>query len=146
MSSFLLSRAGSRTLSLVLIQALLNYVRFLATDKPTTVECLVKTFLIAPLLIFAIQYSLEEVLWRLNCEHSLQKSKGVILTSGLMKSIVFTWSNLSVAQFLEGKQAMKIASVIVTLLVMFGVFCLTGYAETLYLRGYQMNRPTSLKF
>lgn len=143
-SSFLLERAGYRTVTLVLIQALLNYVRYFITDKHTPVECIIKTFVVAPLVIFAIQYSLEVVLWRVRCEHTLNAARGVVLATGLMKSIVFTWSNLSVDHFLQGSQASKAVSAVLTLLVMFGVFCLTGYIETMYLRNVDMDcKPAS---
>jgi hypothetical protein len=143
-NSFLLERAGLRTVSLVLLQALLNYIRFLITDKHTTTECIVKTFVVAPLVIFAIQFSLEKVLWRVRCEHTLDAARGVVLASGLMKSIVFTWSNLSVFQFLQGPILSKSLSVVLTLLVMFGVFCLTGYIETMYLRNVDVEcKPAS---
>lgn len=138
-TSFLLSRAGTRTCSLVLLQALLNYVRFLATDKHTSTECVVKTFGIAPFIIFGIQYSLERVLWEVRCEHSLSTARSVVLTSGLFKSVVFTWSNLSVFEYLQGPLLPKTLSVVITLLVMFGIFCLTGYVETMYLRDLDMS-------
>ena len=138
-SSFLLCRAGTRTASLVLLQALLNYVRFLATDKHTSIECIAKTFGIAPFVIFGIQYSLEQVLWNVRCEHTLNSARSIVLTSGLLKSIVFTWSNLSVYEYMQGPKLSKTFSVVITLLVMFGIFCLTGYIETMFLRDYDMS-------
>lgn len=120
------ARAFEGTAVVVLVQFFIFYFQFVATDCVAMPEVLCKTFLIAPLLIFVVNWAAVAVLNTPCCKRRHKCAQRVVVFSGLVKSLVITWSTTSARMLAAQGGLGRVGVLFASFAIAFGAFLLVG--------------------
>lgn len=123
-------RALEGTIVVIVVQFLVYYVQFMATDTFPVAEVLLKTFLVLPFLLFIMNWAQFAVLEDCCCGQAERVARGVVGFGGIAKALLVTWATTPVRQVRSGG---RVALVLVTFLVGLAAFFLVGYESTMTL-------------
>jgi hypothetical protein len=123
-------RALEGTIVVIVVQFLVYYVQFMATDTFPVAEVLLKTFLVLPFLLFVMNWAQFAVLGDCCCRKAERVARGVVGFGGIAKALLVTWATTPVRQVQSGG---RVALVLVTFLVGLAAFFLVGYESTMSL-------------
>ena len=127
-------RAVEGTVVVLLVQFFIFYFQFMTTNCIPMTLVLLKTFLVAPVLLFLVNWAQFELLQQAECENSKKAAGRIVAASGLVKAMTITWSTTAFDLLRQPGGYKRLILVFLTFLIGLAAFYLVGYEAVMNMK------------